>query len=64
MFADNISIILRNQEEADVVIELLDLYAKATGAKVNLEKSYLLTIGRVQTIIIPRIQIISDENRC
>lgn len=34
------------------MIELLDLYTKAIGAKVNLEKSYLLTIGRVQTITI------------
>lgn len=64
MFADNILIILRNQEEANVVIELLDLYTKAIEAKVNLEKSYLLTIGRVQTITILGIQIISDENRC
>lgn len=64
MFADNTTIILRNQAEADATIEILDIYVKATGAKINLEKSYLLRVGRVPNITIQGIQIISDENKC
>lgn len=64
MFADNTTIILRNQAEADATMEILDTYAKAIGAKINLEKSYLLRVGRVPNIMIQGIQIISDENKC
>lgn len=55
MFADNTTIILRNQAEADTTIEILDIYVKATGAKINLEKSYLLKVGRVPNITIEGI---------
>lgn len=50
MFADDTTIILRNQAEADAAIEILDTYSKALGAKVNTTKSYLIKIGEPLTV--------------
>lgn len=50
MFADDTAIILRNQAKADATIEILDTYSKASGAKVNATKLYLIKIGEPLTV--------------
>lgn len=62
MFADDTAIILRNQAEADAVIELLEIYSKATGAKVNLTKLYLLRIGNPPTVYLLEMKVVLDED--
>lgn len=62
MFADDTAIILRNQAEADAVIELLEIYSKATGAKVNLTKSYLLRISNLPTVYLLEIRVVLDKD--
>lgn len=62
MFADDTAIILRNQAEVDAVIELLETYSKATGAKVNLTKSYLLRIGNPPTVYLLEIKVVLDKD--
>lgn len=62
MFADDTAIILRNQAEADAVIELLEIYSKATGAKVNLTKLYLLRISNPPTVYLLEIKVVLDKD--
>lgn len=50
MFADDTAIILRNQAKADAAIEILDTYSKASGAKVNATKLYLIKISEPLTV--------------
>ena len=59
MFADDTTIILKTQEEADAVMSILHLYGLASGAKINLPKSYLLLIDR-PFISIPKVKLISS----
>ena len=60
IFADNTTIILRNQAEADAVMKLLNTYGEASGLKTNLSKSFLLLMGGAQ-ISIPGVRVISPE---
>ena len=45
-YADDISVIIRNQGEVDNLTESLTLYQKASSAKVNRDKSEALLIGQ------------------
>ena len=51
MFADDTTIILRTQAEADAAVEVLHIYGKASGARLNWDKSYLLLLAGLQLVI-------------
>ena len=60
MFADNTIIILRNQEEANTVIKLLNIYNKVLDFKTNLSKFFLFLIKGTQ-ILISDIRVILSK---
>lgn len=62
MYADDTAVIVRSQEEIDALIRILTLYCKATGAKVNWEKTYLLLVSALQLMSIPGVRLVSPEN--
>ena len=45
-YADDISVVIRNQADVDNLTESLTLYQKASSAKVNLDKREALLIGQ------------------
>ena len=55
MYADDTVVVIRNQEEADAIMKILELYCRATGAKVNWAKSFLMRIGNLPAIEIPGV---------
>ena len=52
MYADNTTILIRSQTEADLLASILALYSRATGAKINWEKSYLLKVKALRQLMI------------
>jgi len=48
-YADDVTIILRSQEEIPVVQEALRCYASASGARLNIQKSKALALGSWNT---------------
>lgn len=61
LYADDTAVLVRSQQEADITMEWLDLYGRASGAKVNWGKSYLLQVGE-PGIHIPEVREVSPEN--
>lgn len=48
-FADDTSFTVRNIDSIKRIMDHLDVYGKASGAKVNIEKSEIMYVGKVQT---------------
>ena len=61
MFVDDITIILRNQEEINALIEILKLYERTSKTKMNWHKSFLLLIDQTSQIIIDEMKYVSFE---
>ena len=61
LYTDDTVILIRNQQEVDATLERLDLYGRASRARVNWGKSYLLQVGD-PGIIIPEVQEVLPEN--
>lgn len=61
MYADDTVVVLKNRTEAEAMTRLLHRYGLATGAKVNWNKSCLLTVGEAE-IHIPEVRRVSPEN--
>ena len=55
MYADDMVVIIKNQDEANAIMQILELYCRATGAKVNWAKSFLMRVGNVPPIDIPGV---------
>jgi hypothetical protein len=45
-YADDVTVILTNQKDAQILQRILTIYEKATGATINWAKSSALPIGR------------------
>ena len=59
LYADDIVVLLRNQAELDALMEIISTYGKASGSRVNWEKSYTLPVGAVRPLNLPEVKIIS-----
>jgi exonuclease III len=53
MYADDTWILIRNNAELQAVLEILDLYGRASGAKVNWDKSLILEITPIPGLELP-----------
>ena len=64
MYADDTTVFIRSQEEADALTEIPNLYGRATGSKINREKSYLLLLRALRAIEIhiPGIRMVSPQD--
>ena len=62
MYVDDTILVLRTQEEINVFIEILILYCKATDAKINWKKSYLLFIKYMISVIISEMRFVSFDD--
>src|SRR3954470_18259661 len=49
MFADDTKVIMNNTNELPLMLDTLQRYERASGAKLNMSKSSLLAIGSLQT---------------
>lgn len=45
-YADDINVFIRNQKDVDKFSDVLDLYQRASSAKVNWENSKALQVGK------------------
>ena len=62
MYADDTTVMIKTQVEADTLMKILDSYSRASGSRINWEKSYLLTVGHLPNITILGIQSVSPSN--
>lgn len=62
MYADDTTVIVRTQAEADPLMAFLEVYCKATGAKLNWFKSYILHVGEVVRIRFREAEEVSADN--
>ena len=48
-YADDVSVLITSEDEVKIIRDALRCYAKATGAKLNIEKSGVLAVGNWDT---------------
>ena len=62
LFADDTTVILRDQAEAEAAKDILNTFDDASGARVNWGKTFILRIGLAQHIQIPRVRQVNAAN--
>ena len=62
MYADDTTIIVSSPDKAKEVIKTLTLYGRASGAKVNWNKTMLLLVGSIPKFSITGVQSVDEEH--
>ena len=61
LFADDTAVSIRNQGEADVLRRILGVFEKASGQRVNWDKSLLLKLGNPPEVRIPGASVLGHK---
>ena len=62
MYADDTAVVCRTQGELDALIEIMILYGKASGARVNWNKTFLLLLEILRLMTVPEARIVCPKN--
>jgi exonuclease III len=59
LFADDTTVLFKTQEEANLIVEILGVFERATGQKMNWPKCKLMRVGRPPTeVVLPEVEVL------